>query len=140
MTWLCPANESVLDLEIQATSLLAYAMSELDDPFAIAAFCSDGKEDVHYYRVKNFGEPYDDSARACLSGLKGKLSTRIGTAMRHAIKDLSSQHTHRRLLLVITDGEPSDIDIKDTNYLVEDARSVVRSASRLGIDTFLCRS
>ena len=48
------ADTTVLELEIQATSLLAYAMSELDDPFAIAAFCSDGKEDVHYYRVKNF--------------------------------------------------------------------------------------
>jgi hypothetical protein len=131
-----PAQASVLDLEIQATSLLAYAMSELNDPFAIAAFCSDGKEDVHYYRVKNYGEPYDDSARAYLSALKGKLSTRIGTAMRHAIKDLATQHTHRRLLLVITDGEPSDIDVKDKNYLVEDARYVVRSASRLGIDTF----
>ena len=51
------ANTSVLELEIQATSLLAYAMSELNDPFAIAAFCSDGKEDVHYYRVKKFRVP-----------------------------------------------------------------------------------
>mgnify|MGYP003663600407 FL=1 len=131
-----PANASVLDLEIQATTLLAYAMSELNDPFAIAAFCSDGKEDVHYYRIKNFNAPYDDSSRANLAGLSGKLSTRIGAAMRHAINDLSAQHTHRRLLLVITDGEPSDIDVKDSDYLVEDARSVVRSATRKGIDTF----
>ena len=130
------ANASVLELEIQATSLLAYAMSELNDPFGIAAFCSDGKEDVHYYRIKNFGEPYDTSARAYLAGLQGKLSTRMGTAMRHAISELASQHTHRRLLLVITDGEPSDVDVEDTKYLVEDARKVVRSASRLGIDTF----
>ena len=130
------ANASVLELEIQATSLLAYAMSELNDPFGIAAFCSDGKEDVHYYRIKNFGEPYDTSARAYLAGLKGKLSTRMGAAMRHGLSELISQHTHRRLLLVITDGEPADIDVKDKKYLVEDARKVVRSASRLGIDTF----
>lgn len=130
------ANTSVLELEIQATSLLAYAMSELNDPFGIAAFCSDGKEDVHYYRIKNFGEPYDASARAYLAGLKGKLSTRMGAAMRHGLNELMSQHTHRRLLLVITDGEPADIDVKDKKYLVEDARKVVRSASRLGIDTF----
>ncbi len=130
------ANASVLQVEIQATSLLAYAMSELDDPFGIAAFCSDGKEDVHYYRVKNFNESYDATSRAYLAGLKGKLSTRMGTAMRHAVKDLMEQQTHRRLLLIITDGEPSDIDVKDKNYLVEDARKVVRSASHLGIDTF----
>ena len=41
------AGTSVLELEIQATALLAYAMSELNDPFAISAFCSDGKEDVY---------------------------------------------------------------------------------------------
>ncbi len=130
------AGMSVLELEVQATSLLAYAMSELDDPFAIAAFCSDGKEDVHYYRVKNFNAPYDSTARAYLAGLRGKLSTRMGAAMRHAVSDLVIQRTHRRLLLVISDGEPSDIDVEDKKYLVEDARKVVRSISRLGIDTF----
>ena len=130
------SSASVLELEVQATSLLAYAMSELNDPFAISAFCSDGKEDVHYYRIKNFNSPYDSTARAYLAGLKGKLSTRMGTAMRHATNDLISQRTHRRLLLVISDGEPSDIDVKDEKYLVEDARKVVRSASRLGIDIF----
>lgn len=130
------ADTSVLDLEIQATSLLAYAMSELNDPFAIAAFCSDGKEDVHYYRIKNFTSAYDSSAQAYLAGLHGKLSTRIGAAMRHATTDLIAQRTHRRLLLVISDGEPSDIDVEDQQYLVEDARKVVRSNSRLGIDTF----
>ena len=127
---------SVLELEIQATALLAYAMSELNDPFAISAFCSDGKEDVHYYRIKNFSSLYDSTARAYLAGLQGKLSTRMGIAMRHAVSDLRQQHTHRRLLLVISDGEPSDIDVKDKEYLVEDARKVVRSTSRLGIDTF----
>ncbi len=130
------AGTSVLELEIQATALLAYAMSELEDPFAISAFCSDGKEDVHYYRIKNFNSPYDDAERAYLAGLRGKLSTRMGIAMRHAAKDLIAQHTHRRLLLVISDGEPSDIDVDDKEYLVEDARKVVRSISRLGIDTF----
>ncbi len=130
------SGTSVLELEIQSTALLAYAMSELKDPFAISAFCSDGKEDVHYYRIKNFGTDYDSTARAYLAGLTGKLSTRMGPAMRHAARDLTLQRTHRRLLLVISDGEPSDIDVKDKNYLVEDARKVVRSNSRLGIDTF----
>lgn len=129
-------DQSVLQMEIQATSLLAYAMSELADPFGIAAFCSNGKENVNYYHIKKFNEKYDINSRAYLAGLKGKLSTRIGAAMRHAIKDLQTQKTHRRLLLIITDGEPSDIDVSDKNYLIEDARKVVRNASNLGIDIF----
>ena len=58
------ASASVLELEIQATGVLAYAMSALGDPFAVAAFCSDGKEDVHYYRIKDFNSAYDARARA----------------------------------------------------------------------------
>ncbi|MEM1002963.1 MAG: VWA domain-containing protein, partial [Bacteroidota bacterium] len=83
-----------------------------------------------------FNSNYNSTAQAYLAGLRGKLSTRLGTAMRHGVKDLKSQHTHRRLMLVISDGEPSDIDVDDRSYLVEDARKVVRSLSRLGIDVF----
>ena len=130
------ASASVLELEIQATAILAWAMSALGDPFAIAAFCSDGKEDVHYYRIKDFNSAYDARARAYLAGLKGQLSTRIGVAMRHAANDLMAEHSHRRLLLVISDGEPADIDVDDRNYLVEDAQQAVRRIARAGIDTF----
>lgn len=127
---------TVLDIEKQATVLLAQAMAGLGDPFAIAAFCSDGRDDVHYLRVKDFGRPYDAYSQACLAGLEGGLSTRIGAAMRHAGDDLKRQLTHRRLLLVVTDGEPSDIDISDRQYLVEDARRAVIGLGNDGIDVF----
>lgn len=127
---------SVLDIEKQATVLLAQAMAGLGDPFAIAAFCSDGRDDVHYLRIKDFGRPYDAYSQACLAGLEGGLSTRIGAAMRHAGADLRQQATHRRLLMVVTDGEPSDIDVSDRQYLVEDARRAVMTLANDGIDVF----
>jgi len=127
---------SVLDIEKQATVLLAQAMAGLGDPFAIAAFCSDGRDDVHYLRIKDFGRPYDSYSQARLAGLEGRLSTRIGAAMRHAGADLRLQATHRRLLMVVTDGEPSDIDVSDRQYLVEDARRAVMTLANDGIDVF----
>lgn len=129
-------NLSVLDLEIQATSILANVLSQLGDPFAIASFCSDGKENVHYYRIKNFDGLYDNTSKAFLSGLSSNYSTRIGMAMRHAVNDLSSQKTHRKLLLVITDGEPSDIDEDDSRYLVEDAKKAIQNNAKFGINSF----
>lgn len=129
-------DESVLDLEREATVLLSDAMAGLGDPFAIAAFCSDRREDVRYYRIKDFGTPFDGLAQSYLAGLEGGLSTRIGAAMRHAGTDLGGQLTHRRLLLVITDGEPSDIDVSDRKYLVEDARKAVIWLANNGIDVF----
>ena len=129
-------SATVLDIEKEATALLAHAMAELGDPFAIAAFCSNQRDDVHYYRIKDFGDAYDGIAEANLAGLSGGLSTRMGAAIRHAGADLQRQPTHRRLLLIVTDGEPSDIDVTDENYLVEDARRAVQTLAHEGIDVF----
>ena len=127
---------SVLALERAATALLAHAMGGLGDPFALHAFCSNGREEVRYVRIKDFSEPYDGAARARLAGLRGSLSTRMGAAIRHAGRLLERQLTHRRLLLIVTDGEPSDVDVADRRYLVEDARKAVASLSLEGIDVF----
>jgi len=130
------SNNTVLDLERQATALLAHAMAGLGDPFAIAAFSSNRREEVRYHRIKDFGAPYGAMSKSYLAGLEGGFSTRIGAAMRHAAEDLKRQQTHRRLLLVVTDGEPSDVDVTDKNYLVEDARHVIHDLAMDGIDVF----
>ena len=129
-------RQTVLDVERQAAALLSQAMSELGDPFAIAAFCSDRREDVRYLRLKDFSDPFDMLAEARLAGLQSGFSTRLGAALRHAGRDLASQKSYRRLLIVVTDGEPSDIDEDDPKYLVEDARKAVHHLHKLGIDTF----
>ncbi len=130
------SSDSVLDLERQAAALLAHAMSGLGDPFAIAAFNSNRREEVRYFRIKDFGSPYNEVSKSYLAGLEGGYSTRIGAAMRHAAEDLKRQQTHRRLLLVVTDGEPSDIDVTDKKYLIEDARHVIHDLAMDGIDVF----
>lgn len=127
---------SVLEMERLSTALLARAMTDVGDPFAIAAFCSNGREDVRYVRVKDFDRPFDRFAMARLAGLAGDYSTRLGAVIRHAGRDLRRQRSYRRLLLVVTDGEPSDIDVDDRRYLVEDARMAVHELGREGIDTF----
>ena len=40
-----------------------------------------------------------------------------------------------RLLLVLSDGQPHDIDVHDPRYLVEDASRAVREAARASIRT-----
>jgi nitric oxide reductase activation protein len=130
------SKESVLDLEVHATALLAQAMSQLGDPYAIAAFCSNKRDDVRYFRIKDFNEPFDQKTFSYLGGLEGGFSTRIGAAIRHAGSQLKEQQTYRKLLLVVTDGEPSDIDATDPRYLVEDARRSVKSLSYEGINVF----
>ena len=116
--------------------LLAHAMSELGDPFAIAGFCSNNRDDVRYYRIKDFGNPLNEQVLTRMASLKSNLSTRMGIAIRHAGTSLASQHTYRRLLLIVTDGEPSDLDVNDPLYLIEDARKAVQTLSNQSIDVF----
>jgi nitric oxide reductase NorD protein len=130
------AGRSVLELERDATSLLAHAMDGMGDPFAIHAFCSDTREDVHYYRIKDFDTLWGRLAKQRLAGITGRFSTRMGAALRHAGRDLAACQSYRKLLLLISDGEPSDIDIGDRRYLVEDARRAVLSLQHQGIDVF----
>ena len=127
---------SVLDLSREATVLLADAMDRIGDAFAIHAFASNGRHEVEYYRLKDFDRPYDQAARERLAGIRGQLSTRMGTAIRHAGQFLRYRRSARKLVLLITDGEPSDIDVQDPQYLRLDAKKAVESIQRFGIHTF----
>jgi len=64
------------------------------------------------------------------------LSTRMGTALRHAGHFLRNRHAAHRLILLLTDGEPHDIDVHDKRYLVHDAKRAVENQRRYGISTF----
>jgi nitric oxide reductase NorD protein len=129
-------DQSVLDLTRQACVLLSDAINKIGDPFAIHGFCSDGRHDVEYYRFKDFEQPYNEIPKSRLAGMTGQLSTRMGAAIRHATHYLNNQRTSKKLLMVITDGEPADVDVRDPQYLRYDAKKSVEDAARMGISTF----
>ncbi len=130
------SEDTVLQLTRDATSLLADAMHRIGDPFAIHGFHSDGRHDVAYYRFKDFDEAYGDVAMGRIAGMTGKLSTRMGAALRHAGHYLRQQRQSKKLLLVITDGEPADIDVRDPQYLRYDAKRAVEELGRDGVITY----
>ena len=127
---------SLLDLTRESTGLLAWAIDSIGDRFAIHGFASDGRHDVQYYRFKDFHQPYDDAAKARMAGMKGGLSTRMGAALRHAGWHLAQQPAQKRLVLVITDGEPADIDERDPQYLRHDTKKAVEDLAMQGIHTY----
>ncbi|MEW6132530.1 MAG: VWA domain-containing protein [Pseudomonadota bacterium] len=127
---------SVLELTRQACVLLADAINKVGDPFAIHGFCSDGRHDVEYYRFKDFDQHWDEVPKARLAGMTGQLSTRMGAAIRHAGHHLKLQRSAKKLLIVITDGEPADIDVRDPQYLRYDTKKAVEEVARLGVITY----
>ena len=127
---------TILDVERLAVAVLAEAMSALGDPFSMLAFASNGRDDVEMTTVKAFDEPYDRVCVGRLAALSSGLSTRLGTALRHAGELISHARSFRKLVIVLTDGEPSDIDVSDPLDLVEDARRAAVGLRTKGIDGF----
>jgi nitric oxide reductase activation protein len=130
------AGTSVLNLAREATALVSDAMDKIGDSFAIHGFDSNGRHEIEYYRFKDFDEPYGEQARARLAGMTGQLSTRMGTALRHAGFHLRYRRAMRKLILLITDGEPHDIDVHDRKSLVFDTKHAVEEQTRFGIATY----
>jgi hypothetical protein len=127
---------SVRELTQQACVLLADAINKVGDPFAIHGFCSDGRHDVEYYRFKDFDQQWDETPKAKLAGMTGQLSTRMGAAIRHAGHHLKLQRSAKKLLIVITDGEPADVDVRDPQYLRYDTKKAVEEVGRDGVVTY----
>jgi len=127
---------TILSLTREATGLLAWAIDSIGDPFAVHGFASDGRHDVQYYRFKDFNQAYDDEAKSRLAGMQGGLSTRMGAALRHAGSHLARQAAQKRLVLLVTDGEPADIDERDPQYLRHDAKKAVEDLAMQGIHTY----
>jgi len=129
-------NQTILELSQEAVSLLAWAIQQVGDPFAIAGFHSNTRHDVRYYHIKGFSEQWGDDVKARLAEMEAGFSTRMGGAMRHAGHYLKAQQADKKLLLVITDGEPADIDVHDGQLLIQDARQAVNELDRDGIYSY----
>lgn len=130
------SRNSVLELTRDASLLLAVVLERLGERFAVHGFSSNGRHEVGYTHFKNFEERCGAAARERIAGMTAGWSTRLGVALRHAGAALAGQPGERKLLLVLTDGQPSDIDVYDARYLTEDARHAVQTLRAGGIQTF----
>jgi len=133
-------NRRVLDTARDAATAIGEAIDGRLDEVAFAAFFSDTHEDCRFVELKAFDETWNVGAGR-LAALQPSGYTRMGPAIRHATTQLASCHARRRLLLVVTDGKPSDRDRYEGKHGESDVRQAVREAAKenvtvmaLGID------
>ncbi len=130
------SQQTILQLSQEAVALLGWAIETLGDPFAIAGFSSNTRHEVRYQHIKGYSEAWNDEVKSRLAAMEAGYSTRMGAALRHAAHYLGTRKADKKLLLVLTDGEPSDIDTDDPNLLIEDARKAVQELDQEGIYTY----
>ncbi|MBF0246543.1 MAG: VWA domain-containing protein [Alphaproteobacteria bacterium] len=129
-------SQSILEISQEAVSLLGWAVDRLGDELAIAGFSSNTRHEVRYHHIKGYSEAWDDEVKGRLGAIQAGFSTRMGAAIRHAGSMLKTRNSEKKLLLILTDGEPSDIDVDDGRHLIHDAHKAVQELDQDGIFTY----
>ena len=126
----------VVDVIRDTLFLFSEAMSSTADRFGLYGFSSRHRDHVRFHILKDFREPYNRVVRGRLAALKPGFYTRMGAAIRHATSLLAKQPASQRLLLLLTDGKPNDLDQYEGRYGIEDTRMAVIEARRQGLRPF----
>ena len=125
-------TRTVIEVEKEALAALAWGLDACGDDFAIQTFSSLKRDRVYVQECKKFDEKMGSGVEARIEGLTPSFYTRLGAALRHSSAGLAERPHSRRLLLVITDGKPNDLDHYEGRHGIEDSRMAVREARRQG--------
>ena len=129
-------GRAVIDIEREALAALAWGLDACGDQVSVQAFCSLKRDRVFVTTCKRFDEPMSALVEARIAALRPRFYTRLGAGIRHASAGLAEQGRRRRLLLVITDGKPNDLDHYEGRHGIEDSAMAVREARRAGQSVF----
>ena len=127
---------SLLEITSDALHVLSSLLNRLGHHYAVHGFSSDGRKEVNYTVFKEFVSTSQGLNEHDVYDLKASYSTRLGAALRHAEQKMTNRPEQHKLIMVISDGQPSDIDVFDEDYLTEDARSAVKEAEQKGCHSF----
>lgn len=130
------ARKRIVDIEREALLLVSIALQSMGEPFALQAFSGEGPKGVVVRTLKAFTEPYSEQVARRIASLEPEHYTRAGAAIRHATATLMGEPSRHRLLLLLSDGKPNDIDEYEGRYGVEDMRQAVTEAKLQGVHPF----
>lgn len=129
-------GRQVLEISREALMALAIGLSACGDNNALYSFSSLKRDRVNVSTIKGFDEALGPHIFSRIGALKPGFYTRLGAAIRHVNQELTKTASTQRLLLVLTDGKPNDLDHYEGRYGVEDTAMAVREARRTGTSVF----
>lgn len=125
-------DTSVIDVARDALCALAGGIDTVGDRFGIWGFSSLRRDRVFVTRAKGFDQPMSRAVTDNICALRPGHYTRLGAAIRHASAQLAKETASRKLLIVLTDGKPNDLDHYEGQHGIEDSHMAVRHARRAG--------
>ena len=125
-------DTSVIDVAREALAALSIGIDAAGDQLGIWGFSSLRRDRVFLTRCKGFEQKMGPDVTANICALKPGHYTRLGAAIRHTSAMLAEQTAARKLLIVLTDGKPNDLDHYEGQHGIEDSHMAVREARRAG--------
>lgn len=126
----------IIDHEKEALIVLCEAMKSLGDRYAIYGFSGQTRKKCKVFNIKAFDDAYGEGVKKRIEGLIPYHYTRMGTAIRHAVGILKKEYSAVKLLFILSDGKPNDLDEYEGRYGIEDTRMAIREGEREGIVPF----
>jgi len=134
-TWIDDSHR-IIDVIRDSLFLFGECLHATGDRFSLYGFSTRKRDPVRVHAIKHFDENYDGRVRGRINAIKPGYYTRLGAGIRYASQQLINQGNGKRLLLVLTDGKPNDLDQYEGRYGIEDTRQAVISARRAGLIPF----
>jgi len=131
-----PCGKRIIDVEREGLVLMAEALESIGDRWAVYGFSTNYRDKVDFYVVRDFDEPLAREVKMRFESIRPLAQTRLGAAIRHANSLLGRQGSKIRLLILLSDGRPYDIDYGDADYAVEDTRRALWEGRRRGVNSF----
>ena len=134
------SRRRIIDIQREAVALMATALERLGDLYAVYGFSGYGADCVEFYVAKEFADALDKRSIEAIAAMKPKRSTRMGPAIRHALRKLEGAGTASKVLMIVSDGFPQDCDYGpergNHEYGLQDTAQALREAAKVGVETF----
>lgn len=135
-----PPDKKVIDIEREALVVMAEALKEIGDEYAIFGFSGYGRKEVDFFTIKKFNEEYGEKVKGRIGEIKPHRSTRMGPAIRHAVEKMNGRESKIKNIILISDGYPQDYDYGEERtgkeYALQDTMMALEEAARRNIHTF----
>jgi nitric oxide reductase NorD protein len=135
-----PPTQRIIDVTKAALVVMAEALEEIGDAYAIYGFSGHGRDNVEFYLVKSFNETLSPSVKGRIGSIEPKRSTRMGAALRHATEKMAGISSRSRHIILLSDGFPQDFDYgqdrRSNVYGLRDTTVALRECEAAGITPF----
>jgi hypothetical protein len=134
----------IFDLEREAVVLLTTALGRVGDAYGVYGFSGTGRHDVEVKVVKGLDERVGPVVARRFDGLRPLHTTRMGPVIRHLTARLRSQEAPTKLLFMVSDGRPFDLDYGQRygedavfDYALADTARALAEARAVGVQPYL---